>query len=480
MADSQKPYFDVIVVGAGNAALCAALAAREQGASVVALEKAPPSEQGGNCPFTGGGFRFVHDGIDEVRSLLPDVTDDEVGRIQMAAYTAEDFRNHLTTVTHGDTRADLMDTLIAQSRPTIDWMTAQGVRWDIYSRIRGEVGAPSVIPNSVGLTAWESGPGLIDMLTTAARRVGITVLYETEMLSLTQDESGAAVGVVARDKNETYDIDSKGVILACGGGVTTDLVGYAAASTRRGIRWAAVRTTLLGMVDAAIGGKTGINHDSGKNLIGAFWQPSFVICNTQHLQTLPEREMIAGLGEVIKYGGLIGDNFISEIENFLDKGDLYNTKVLEKLIKISVKYKGSIVSQDEREKNIRMFLNLVHTFGHAIEKTLGYGKLLHGEAIIIGLLAAVILSRRVNKTAAKALAGYESLLKKCLRLLPYFLIKPAETVKNIQIDKKRSGQKLRFVLLKSPGKPFIASGLKPKLIIDSVKECLALYKAEGR
>ena len=217
MADSQQPYFDVIVVGAGNAALCAALAAREQGASVVALEKAPPSEQGGNCPFTGGGFRFVHDGIDDLRSLLPDLTDDEVGRILMAPYTADDFRTHLTTVTHGDTRTDLMDVLIAQSRPTIDWMTAQGVRWDFYSRIRGEAGAPSVVPNSVGLTAWESGPGLIDMLTTAARRVGVTVLYETEMLRLIQDESGTVVGVVARDRNETYEIGSKGVILACGG-----------------------------------------------------------------------------------------------------------------------------------------------------------------------------------------------------------------------------------------------------------------------
>ena len=269
-------------------------------------------------------------------------------------------------------------------------------------------------------------------------------------------------------------------ILACGGGVTTDLVGYAAATTLRGIKWGAVSTTLLGMVDAAIGGKTGINHESGKNLIGAFWQPSFVICNTEHLQTLPAREMIAGLGEVIKYGGLIGNDLIYEIEKFLGAGDLYDTKVLEKLINVSVRYKGSIVSQDEREKNIRMFLNLGHTFGHAIEKTLGYSKLLHGEAIIIGLLAAVILSRKVNKTATKALAGYESLLKKCLRFLPYFPLKPAELLKNMRIDKKRFGQELRFVLLKRPGKPFIASGLKPKLIIDSVKECLALYKAEGR
>ena len=164
----------------------------------------------------------------------------------------------------------------------------------------------------------------------------------------------------------------------------------------------------------------------------------------------------------------------------MGEGNLYNTKVLEKLINISVKYKASIVTLDERDKNLRMFLNLGHTFGHAIEKTLGYGKLLHGEAIIIGLLAANILSQKVNRTAAKSLTDYENLLKKCLRLLPYFPLKPAEILKNMQIDKKRSGQKLRFVLLKRPGKPFIASGLKPKLIIDSVKECLAFYKAEGR
>ena len=197
--------------------MCAALAARERGASVVVLEKAPASEQGGNCPYTGGGFRFVHNGIGDLRSLLPDLTDDEAGRIEMAPYTSDDFRNHLTTVTHGDTRTDLMNTLIAQSRPTIDWMTVQGVRWDIYSRLSAIVGAPSVIPNGVGLTAWESGPGLINMLTTSCRRAGISVLYETEMSGLTQDDSGVVVGVVARDNDETYRIRSKAVILACGG-----------------------------------------------------------------------------------------------------------------------------------------------------------------------------------------------------------------------------------------------------------------------
>lgn len=269
-------------------------------------------------------------------------------------------------------------------------------------------------------------------------------------------------------------------ILACGGGVTTDLVGYAAATTLRGIKWGIVSTTLLGMVDAAIGGKTGVNHDAGKNLVGAFWQPSFVICNPDNLQTLPKREIIAGLGEVIKYAGLTGGSLIGELERFFDNGDFYDTGKLQKLIKLCVQYKGSIVARDEREKNIRMFLNLGHTFGHAIEKTLGFGKLLHGEAIIVGLLAAVILSQKVNPNAKKTLAAYEILILKYLRYVRYYPLKTAAILKNMQIDKKRIGMKLKFVLLRRPGKPFIATGLRPKQIIESVSECLKVFKDEGR
>ena len=171
-------HYEVIVVGAGNAALCAALSARDHGASVVVLEKAPASAQGGNCPYTGGGFRFVHEGIEDLRDLVEDMTDADVARISMAPYTADDFRCHLLAVTHGDTAPDLMDTLISQSRPTVDWMHSKGVRWELPSGSRPSTGAPSVIPNSVGLAAWRSGPGLVDMLTRAARRSGIDILYE--------------------------------------------------------------------------------------------------------------------------------------------------------------------------------------------------------------------------------------------------------------------------------------------------------------
>ena len=214
--DGDNAFFDVIVVGAGNAALCAALSAREQGASVVVLEKAPPSAQGGNCPFTGGGFRFVHGGIEDLRSLLPDMTDTEAERLSMAPYTAEDFRGHLTEVTQGDVDTRLMETLIANSRPTVDWMHAQGVTWEL-SGGRVSAGAPSVIPNSVGLSAWRSGPGLVQMLTTAARRAGITILYETKMLRLLVDDAGAVCGVEAQDADGVHAIGSRGVVLACGG-----------------------------------------------------------------------------------------------------------------------------------------------------------------------------------------------------------------------------------------------------------------------
>ena len=212
-----EPTYDVVVVGAGNAALCAALSAQEQGARVVVLEKAPASEQGGNCPYTGGGFRFVHDGIEDLRSLVPELTDRDVANFSMAPYTAEDFRTHLLTVTHGDTDRELMEALIAQSRPTVDWMHSRGVTWELSGSGSLVAQAVSVIPNAVGLSAFESGPGLIRMLTTAARRSGIDVLYGTKMLRLRQDSRGGVSGVVIQDVDGVQEIGCGGVVLACGG-----------------------------------------------------------------------------------------------------------------------------------------------------------------------------------------------------------------------------------------------------------------------
>ena len=216
MADESLQY-DVIVVGGGNAALCAALAARDAGADVVVLEKAPPNEQGGNCPYTGGGFRFVHEGIEDLRHMLPDLSDSEVGRISMAPYTADDFRQHFAAVTRGDSDPALIETLIDNSRPTIEWMFEKGVRWELSGSASRVEGAPSVIPNSVGMSAWESGPGLVRMLTTASRRAGVTVLYETAMTKLLTSEGGEVIGVEAHDQDGVHELHANGVVLACGG-----------------------------------------------------------------------------------------------------------------------------------------------------------------------------------------------------------------------------------------------------------------------
>ncbi len=268
-------------------------------------------------------------------------------------------------------------------------------------------------------------------------------------------------------------------ILACGGGVTTDLIGYAAATTLRGIRWGIVSTTLLGMADAAIGGKTGINHPQGKNLVGSFWQPSFVLCDTSFLKTLPARQLIAGLGEVVKYGGLSGDKMLAMVEKYLEHDDLYNERLLSKLIHLSASYKAGIVAKDERESNLRMLLNLGHTFAHSIENAAGYGRLLHGEAVILGLLAAVELSCRLKPRRAKHLADYSRIINQMVRLIPYRKINCDKTLTAMQLDKKRAGTAHRFVILDKPGRAFIARDVSPRLIKSSLENMLKVYKIEG-
>ena len=266
-------------------------------------------------------------------------------------------------------------------------------------------------------------------------------------------------------------------ILAVGGGVITDLVGYAAATLLRGIRWGAVPTTLVGMVDAAIGGKTGVNHKRAKNLIGAFWQPSFVCVDPSLLHTLPRRHMVSGVGEIVKYCGLVGDKMSKPVESYLSGRELYDERLLVKLVSLSVSYKTEIVSRDERDQGVRMHLNLGHTFGHAIEAALGYGRLYHGEAVGLGLLGALELSALRRTRSARRLAEFKDHVIEYVKLLPRKKIDRDKLLTALRLDKKRRGDNLRFVLLDRPGKPFIDEHPERALVRDAVDRMLAQYAA---
>ena len=268
-------------------------------------------------------------------------------------------------------------------------------------------------------------------------------------------------------------------MLAVGVGVTSDLVGFAAATTLRGIRWGVVSTTLLGMVDASIGGKTGINHVLGKNLIGAFWQPSFVWCDCQYLHTLPTRELISGFGELLKYAGLVGKTMTEPLADYLNNGLYIEDRKILDLIVIAAKYKAEIVQADERESYRRMVLNLGHTFGHAIEKVSGYGRLRHGEAVMLGLLAATELSMLENPRRTRALIEYRELVKRGVDLVPKQKLSADAIIKAMLLDKKRIGHKSHFILLDRPGKPIIVETPATAHVRKSITAMLDYYLRHG-
>lgn len=269
------------------------------------------------------------------------------------------------------------------------------------------------------------------------------------------------------------------LIIACGGGVTSDLVGFVAATVLRGVRWGVVTTTLMGMVDAAIGGKTGVNHRSGKNLIGSVWQPSFVFANVEYLQTLPRREMISGLGEIVKYAGLIGGPYMTEAESYVVTGDLYDSRALYRLVASSAALKALIVCQDEREENVRAYLNFGHTFGHAIELATDYGRFRHGEAVMLGLLGALELSQRLKVSANAETKRYRALVEQGIRLLPKTKLTASEICRSMALDKKRDASGLRFVLLQRPGKPMLCANLPVGEIRAAVRDMLTVYSRIG-
>lgn len=200
------------------------------------------------------------------------------------------------------------------------------------------------------------------------------------------------------DKCLELGTDRKSIVVAVGGGVIGDLAGFLAASYARGLRFIQVPTTLLAQVDSSVGGKVGINLPNAKNMVGAFWQPSAVLIDTQVLTTLPEREYCAGLAEVVKYGVILDAGFFDYLEQHLEGVKRRDDKVLVHVVRRCCELKADVVQQDEREETgLRAVLNYGHTFCHALEAVTGYEKLLHGEAVSIGMLCASRLAERMDR-----------------------------------------------------------------------------------
>lgn len=270
-----------------------------------------------------------------------------------------------------------------------------------------------------------------------------------------------------------HGCDRKTVLFALGGGVVGDMTGFAAASYMRGVPFVQVPTTLLAQVDSSVGGKTAINHPLGKNMIGAFYQPQRVICDLDTLNTLPPRELSAGLAEVIKYGPIADMAFLDWIEANMEALVAREPAALAHAVKRSCEIKADVVGQDERESGLRAILNFGHTFGHAIEAGMGYGAWLHGEAVGCGLVMAARLSQRLGLVD---LAFVERLTRLVQRAgLP--VVAPVLDAQDnagrylalMRVDKKSEAGEIKFVLIDGPGRA-VVRGAPDALVAEVIEQ----------
>jgi len=257
-------------------------------------------------------------------------------------------------------------------------------------------------------------------------------------------------------------------LIALGGGVVGDMTGFAAACYQRGVNFIQIPTTLLSMVDSSVGGKTGVNHPLGKNMIGAFYQPQAVVADMSLLSTLPERELSAGIAEVIKYGLISDLPFFDWLESNMDLLMARDADALAYAVKRSCENKAAVVAQDEREGGLRAILNFGHTFGHAIETAQGYGNWLHGEAVGAGRAMAADLSWRMGNISSADLERIFLLLKRAkLPVSAPADMTPQIFVELMGVDKKVLDGRLRLVLLAAMGSAVITSDIDPQLLAQT-------------
>lgn len=300
----------------------------------------------------------------------------------------------------------------------------------------------------------------------AGIKVDVVVLPDGEQYKTLSVLDQIFTGLLQAKHNRTT------TLIALGGGVVGDMTGFAAASYQRGVNFIQMPTTLLSMVDSSVGGKTGVNHPLGKNMIGAFYQPQAVLADIDWLRSLPARELSAGVAEVIKYGLICDYPFFEWLEANIEQLMALDVDALSYAVLRSCQNKADVVSKDEREGGLRAILNLGHTFGHAIETAQGYGNWLHGEAVAAGMVMAADLSARRGKISWDDVARIKALLLKAnLPIVAPADMTPEQFIDLMGVDKKVLDGRLRLVLLESMGVAETTSDIELDLLMQTFEAC---------
>ncbi len=330
--------------------------------------------------------------------------------------------------------------LAERSYPIVIGSGLLGGGYDLAPHIRGS--------DCLIVTNETVGPLYLDLLSACLGEVSYNVveLPDGEAHKTLESFSLIMDGLVAAGANRDT------TVIALGGGVVGDVAGFAAASYMRGVRFIQVPTTLLSQVDSSVGGKTGVNHPGGKNLIGAFHQPELVLIDTDTLNTLEDRELSAGMAEVIKHGAIADLDYFDWLEQNIEPLMQREPAALAAAVARSCEIKAEVVAEDEREQGRRAILNFGHTFGHAIENTVGYGEWLHGEAVGAGMVMAAQLSAIPGDQQARLRALIEA-----ANLPVTATTISAEALRSaMQLDKKVLAKRLRFILLETLGSAFVS------------------------
>jgi 3-dehydroquinate synthase len=297
--------------------------------------------------------------------------------------------------------------------------------------------------------------------------------FEPKVIEIPDGEEYKNLKTVAYlyDKLTEIHAHRKTTLIALGGGVIGDIVGFVAATFMRGIPFVQIPTTLLAQVDSSVGGKTGVNLTTAKNMVGAFWQPQVVIIDPDVLKTLSLRELKSGLSEVIKYGMIKDADFFEYLEKNINQIERLETSAMIHIIASSCKIKAEVVESDEREEGLRAILNFGHTIGHAIESQTSYKIFRHGEAISIGMATAAKIAARLGMFPKKDVSRLITLLQMAGLPARFKDLSPNDLLQAMSLDKKRvSHEHIRFILPKKIGCVMMVEDLSPELIIDVLKE----------